>query len=217
VIKPRFGGCSVRRYYDPSTGQFISVDPAVDQTEAPYAYVAGDPVNLLDPNGLGLGSWFESNVAGPVVGGTETFAGAWWEGAQQFVGAWWEGVTNHPVCVASAVIGGTAAAALVLIAPEILAGAAEDAGLTAADQEALDYATASNKLNHIFDAEHNLEPLVRQFGSREAVVQQFLQGLKGLTPQSGEFEETISVGGQSVTVRGAVVKGIVKIGTAFTP
>ena len=44
---------NIRRYYDPQTGQFISVDPFVDQTEAPYAYVNGDPVNKTDPLGLG--------------------------------------------------------------------------------------------------------------------------------------------------------------------
>jgi hypothetical protein len=52
VITPRSRRCSVRRYYDPTTGQFTSVDPAVDQTEAPYAYAAGDPVDSSDPSGL---------------------------------------------------------------------------------------------------------------------------------------------------------------------
>jgi hypothetical protein len=51
--------------------------------------------------------------------------------------------------------------------------AAEDAGVSAADQSALDYATTSSKLDHIFAAKHNFGPLVHQFGSREAVVQQF--------------------------------------------
>jgi RHS repeat-associated protein len=55
VITPTVRGYSVRRYYDPGTGQFISLDPAVDQTEAPYAYVAGDPVSAIDPLGLGCG------------------------------------------------------------------------------------------------------------------------------------------------------------------
>jgi len=41
------------RYYDPQTGQFLTLDPAVDQTEAPYAYVNGDPVDGVDPLGLG--------------------------------------------------------------------------------------------------------------------------------------------------------------------
>jgi hypothetical protein len=53
VITRPVRGCSVRRYYDPQTGQFINVDPAVDQTEAPYAYVSGDPVDGVDPLGLG--------------------------------------------------------------------------------------------------------------------------------------------------------------------
>jgi hypothetical protein len=53
VITPRVGSYSVRRYYDPATGQFITVDPAVDQTEAPYAYVSGDPIDGADPLGLG--------------------------------------------------------------------------------------------------------------------------------------------------------------------
>jgi hypothetical protein len=58
---------------------------------------------------------------------------------------------------------------------------------------------------------------VQRFGSREAVVQQVLNGLKGLTPQVGTFELQITVGGQTVVVRGAVVDGVTKIGTAFTP
>lgn len=40
------------RYYDPSTGQFLSVDPLVAETGTPYAYTGGDPVNRSDPNGL---------------------------------------------------------------------------------------------------------------------------------------------------------------------
>jgi RHS repeat-associated protein len=41
----------VHRYYDPSTGQFISVDPKVSTTVQPYAYCGDDPLNLTDPTG----------------------------------------------------------------------------------------------------------------------------------------------------------------------
>ena len=36
-------------------------------------------------------------------------------------------------------------------------------------------------------------------------------------PTSGVFELTSTIGGQTVVIRGAVVDGIVKLGTAFTP
>ena len=39
------------RYYSPSTGQFISVDPLVEQTNQPYAYADGNPVMNTDITG----------------------------------------------------------------------------------------------------------------------------------------------------------------------
>jgi RHS repeat-associated protein len=42
----------INRYYQPSTGQFISVDPDVSQTLTPYAYAGDDPVLNSDPTGL---------------------------------------------------------------------------------------------------------------------------------------------------------------------
>ncbi len=39
------------RYYDPATAQFVTVDPMVAQTQSPYGYTAGDPVNAIDPSG----------------------------------------------------------------------------------------------------------------------------------------------------------------------
>ena len=47
--------CSVGRYYDPATGQFLSVDPEVEQTLEAYQYVGDDPVNATDALGLGCG------------------------------------------------------------------------------------------------------------------------------------------------------------------
>jgi RHS repeat-associated protein len=46
----------INRYYDPTTGQFSSVDPDVALTLQPYVYANNDPVSLTDP--LGLYWWF---------------------------------------------------------------------------------------------------------------------------------------------------------------
>jgi RHS repeat-associated protein len=40
------------RVYDPSTAQFLTVDPAVGVTRAPYNYGGDNPVNRRDPDGL---------------------------------------------------------------------------------------------------------------------------------------------------------------------
>jgi RHS repeat-associated protein len=40
------------RYYDPSTAQFLTIDPALATTAQPYAYVGDNPLNSIDPTGL---------------------------------------------------------------------------------------------------------------------------------------------------------------------
>jgi len=40
------------RYYDPTTGTFLSVDPLVAKTGQAYLYAAGNPTTLSDPSGL---------------------------------------------------------------------------------------------------------------------------------------------------------------------
>ena len=42
----------VHRYYDPTTEQFVSVDPDVDSTNQPYEYGDDNPVNNSDATGL---------------------------------------------------------------------------------------------------------------------------------------------------------------------
>jgi hypothetical protein len=39
------------RYYDPSTDQFLSIDPAVAATDQPYVFTNDDPLNAEDPLG----------------------------------------------------------------------------------------------------------------------------------------------------------------------
>jgi RHS repeat-associated protein len=45
------------RFYDPSTAQFMTLDPIGPLTRAPYDYAGDNPLNRVDPRGLcGLGS-----------------------------------------------------------------------------------------------------------------------------------------------------------------
>jgi RHS repeat-associated protein len=60
---------SLARYYDPLLGQFLSVDPLVAETGAPYSYAVGDPVNEIDPSG-------DVAVDGNAYGGLATSCGS---------------------------------------------------------------------------------------------------------------------------------------------
>ena len=44
-------GRTVHRYYDPTTGEFLTVDPDVSETQQPYYYAGDDPTNETDPSG----------------------------------------------------------------------------------------------------------------------------------------------------------------------
>jgi RHS repeat-associated protein len=96
------------RYYDPATGQFLSVDPLKAVTGTPDAYVQDDPENLVDPTGL---SWWN-----PFSWSASTWA---------VVGAVAAVVTVAVVlCVATACLGDAAVGAAALGG----ADAAADAG-----------------------------------------------------------------------------------------
>lgn len=51
------------RVYDPATAQFLSVDPLVGSTRAPYDYAADNPLNESDPTGLG--NWLDLGIPSP--------------------------------------------------------------------------------------------------------------------------------------------------------
>ncbi|MHB8379748.1 MAG: RHS repeat-associated core domain-containing protein [Acidimicrobiales bacterium] len=47
----------MNRYYDPTTDQFISIDPLVATTNQPYVFTNDNPLNATDPLGQ-CGGWF---------------------------------------------------------------------------------------------------------------------------------------------------------------
>jgi hypothetical protein len=77
----------------------------------------------------------------------------------------------------------------------------------------------ANKLNHIFgNARHGLDGVVNNLGSQQAAMNALQQATEAAVQQqglTGVFETTVQVAGETVTVRGNVVNGVVRIGTAF--
>jgi len=57
------------RYYDPTTGQFLTVDPLTAATGARYAYAGGNPITGSDPSGLISVGLCVSGQAGLLLGG----------------------------------------------------------------------------------------------------------------------------------------------------
>jgi hypothetical protein len=80
-----------------------------------------------------------------------------------------------------------------------------------------------NKVHHIFaNRRHNLDPLVQQYGSREAAMQAIQDAVDAafhageLIPKSrGVFEATLEIGGNQVTVRGVISSGTAVLGSAW--
>jgi RHS repeat-associated protein len=109
------------RWYDLSTGQFLSRDPAVATTRSPYGYVGENPLNAADP--LGLWGWNPLDDIKQAAGDVVSFA------------------ENHPVATAAIVVGAvavTGGAACVLGGCEALglvgAGSAAEEGAAAVDE-----------------------------------------------------------------------------------
>lgn len=108
--------------------------------------------------------------------------------------------------------------ALAPLIAEMIAAAAARSLLA----DAILAAIRANTMRHIFGkAAHNLAGLVARMGSERAVMAAVSRALAslpaGTLPAAGVFEVVVRVGGQNVTVRGAVVDGIVRISTMFIP
>src|SRR6266478_8835367 len=82
-----------------------------------------------------------------------------------------------------------------------------------------------NKWRHIFgNPNHNLDALVRHYGSEEEAARAIVDAVNQArhagtlsTDNRGVYEQVFDVGGYPVMVRGRIVNGLVRIGTAWIP
>jgi hypothetical protein len=86
--------------------------------------------------------------------------------------------------------------------------------------EAFNLANTPQKLEHVIDpAKHGFGDLVAAAGGRSEAMRSIVDSLRctcGL-PASGPFEVQRVIYGETVTIRGAMVNGVPRIGTAFIP
>jgi uncharacterized protein RhaS with RHS repeats len=88
----------VNRYYDPATGQFLSVDPDVAMTDQPYSFTGDNPLNWTDPLGLKLVGTGTSECNGQ---GDDTYCNGKTESGQSALGV----IVSVPTLVFSVGIG----------------------------------------------------------------------------------------------------------------
>ncbi|MFK4222045.1 polymorphic toxin-type HINT domain-containing protein [Streptomyces sp. NPDC019890] len=75
-------------------------------------------------------------------------------------------------------------------------------------------------LEHVIDPpKHGFGALVAKAGGREEALRGILDSLRGATdlPVAGKYEVNRLIAGEVVTIRGAVVNGVPRLGTAFIP
>ncbi|WP_126962104.1 RHS repeat-associated core domain-containing protein [Xanthomonas arboricola] len=196
-----------QRYYDPTIGRFLSVDPVTANSGTGanfnrYWYANNNPYRFTDPDGrLPMGdpntsSYLKADDVAPLMG--------WIADGLE--------AADEVFTALPPQIGGlehAAAAPLIRGARALVVEAKAAAALARA-----------NKIGHIFgQARHNLGGLVNTFGGEAKAFKALEKAtVKAVdASKSGKFETVVKVGGQNVTVRGAVVDGQVKVGTAFIP
>jgi len=204
----------VHRYYDPVTSQFLSVDPAAELTETPYAFTSGDPVNESDPTGMGGAAHPEPcnlNPHGRFCGGQHLtlLQGA---GILVFgVGS----IACLGLCDLAAAAGG-GGSVLTWLSQDSATTESEAQSLSAEEQQTYDdVCNNANNLAHVFAEKHGFGDLIQEFGTEQNVLRQVIYSLREAPlPESGIYTVVVRVGGSSVQVGGSVVNGVARIGTA---
>jgi uncharacterized protein RhaS with RHS repeats len=129
--------CSINRYYDPATDQFLSIDPDVATTDQPYLFTGDDPLNATDP--LGLWSLFHAVASG-------------FDSVRHSVAATANWIANHPLQVLGgvAIFLGVVSGLGIFVAADMLIDAVTVEALSAS--EAADAAAGTDSYSSALDA-----------------------------------------------------------------
>lgn len=203
-----------QRYYDPQIGRFLSVDP-VTAYEKPgqnfnrYWYANVNPYKFSDPDGRNAVAF----IGGVISESWDALSGRDFD-SEMVMGALKDGYDGEG--------NGFASAAIEDATTLIPAGAAAAGTLKVVRGFVQSIKVASrakaNKIHHIFSKQgHNLGNLVKAHGNENKAYKAIEKATNKAVDSSkpGRFEIKVEVGGEQVTVRGNVVEGEVKIGTAF--
>lgn len=187
------------RYYDPVIGRFYSDDPVAFSFKDPttfnrYSYVSNNPYKYVDPDGKrkALIKFLQNLFSGKKKGGRDSK-----KGAGQQVG---DKVDQSKANIKK------------VDKVDDKKTGNQPSGQTSGNID-------ENKLRHLFGKpQHKLDDLVKTYGSEKEAflaLQRATQEAVKKQKIKGIFETTVKVGGETVKVRGNVVNGVVKIGTAF--
>lgn len=104
---------------------------------------------------------------------------------------------------------------------DLLAQRTADIAKAARDKlkSSLDYALDKEAMGHVFVPKHKLDNLVKSLGGEEATMTKIIESVQGVPNgvynASNPLVRTIN--GETVHIRGAMIDGVFKIGTAYIP
>lgn len=230
-----------QRYYDPSVGRFLSIDPVTAHSGSGgnfnrYWYGNNNPYKFVDPDGRCTGSHIENRDGTCKFSGdfTTMGVGPTLPGAQSVVHqASIEAQTRYnPATAVAQVIGRNSFETKIRVALAkgdwetaafLLENSAGEVGPVVARAVHAGSRLGSagytrNSLNHVFVPKHQLEALVTKYGSQEVAMLRIHESAQMLVGShvNGQVIRgaIIDVGGQSVWVQGRILDGIFRLSSA---